>query len=410
MGIGLLRPDPTKQPKQHKELILRDSRLEKLAAVLVNYSTQVKPGQLVRIMGPPIAQPALEAVYEQVLRAGAHPLLRMTPPGFDEIFYDLANEEQLKYVSPLAVAEWEQIDATIAIRSASNTKALSGADPKKQALASAARKPISKIFMERSAAVEEPDKDPGVKPLRWVVTIFPSDAHAQDAMMSLRDYEEFFFTAGHLDKDDPVAEWRKLAESQKLVADYLNGKKEIHFTNDAGTDLTVNVEGMRWLSSAGECNFPDGEVFTGPNLKAADGGINGVVHYSFPAVHQGREINDIVLTFEGGKVVDAKASSNEDFLNEMLDQDAGARYGGEIALGTNYQITRYTKNTLFDEKIGGTFHLAVGAGYPETGNTNESGLHWDMMCDMRPGGTVTVDDEVISKDGKFVFDGWPGNG
>lgn len=387
---------------------MRDSRLDKLAQVLVHYSTKVKAGQLVRIMGPPIAQPALEAVYEQVLKAGAHPLMRMTPPGIDEIFYELANEEQLKYVSPLAIAEWEQIDATIAIRSSSNTKALSGADPKKQAAASAARKPITKIFMERSAAVDEPEKHPDVKPLRWVVTILPSDAHAQDAMMSLRQYEEFVFTAGHLDKDDPVAEWRKLTEAQKLVADYLNGKKEIHFTNYAGTDLTVNVEGVRWLSSAGECNFPDGEVFTGPNLNAADGGVNGVVHYSFPAVHHGREVNDIVLTFEGGKVVDAKASSNEDFLIQMLDQDPGARYVGEVALGTNYAIIQYTKSTLFDEKIGGTFHLAVGAGYPETGNTNESGLHWDMMCDMRPGGAVTVDGEVISQDGQFVFDGWPG--
>jgi aminopeptidase len=165
---------------------------------------------------------------------------------------------------------------------------------------------------------------------------------------------------------------------------------------------------MRWINCAGESNFPDGEVFTGPNLEAADGGVNGVVRYSFPAVHHGREVHDIQLTFEKGRVVDAKASKNLDFLLQMLDQDEGARRVGEIAIGTNYNITRYSKNTLFDEKIGGTFHAAVGAGYPETGNANESGLHWDMVCDLREGGTITVDGEVISRDGRFVFPGWPG--
>jgi aminopeptidase len=166
---------------------------------------------------------------------------------------------------------------------------------------------------------------------------------------------------------------------------------------------------MTWINCAGESNFPDGEVFTGPNLKHADGGVNGIVKYTFPAVHNGREVHDIELTFEGGRVVDAKASKGLDFLEAMLDQDEGARSLGEIAIGTNYQVTEYTKNTLFDEKIGGTFHAAVGAGYPETGNDNQSGLHWDMVCDLRTGGTITVDGEVISRDGKFVFDGWPGN-
>lgn len=170
---------------------------------------------------------------------------------------------------------------------------------------------------------------------------------------------------------------------------------------------------MTWINCDGHENFPDGEVFTGPNLQAADGGVNGVVRYSFPAVYRGREVHDIELTFEKGRVVDAKASKNLDYLLAMLDQDEGARSLGEIAVGTNYQIQRYTKNTLFDEKIGGTFHAAVGAGYPETGNSNSSGLHWDMVCDLRAddgpgsGGTVEVDGEIISKDGRFVFEGWP---
>jgi aminopeptidase len=256
-----------------------------------------------------------------------------------------------------------------------------------------------KIFMDRAAAGS----------LHWCGTLFPTLANAQDAEMSLRQYEQFVFAAGHVDKADPVAAWRQIEQRQQKVADYLNGKKVVRFQAANGTDLTVNVEGMKWINCCGHENFPDGEVFTGPNLKAPDGGVNGVVRYSFPAVHNGREVHDIELVFEKGRVVQAKASKNEDFLLSMLDQDAGARNLGEIAIGTNYSITQYSKNTLFDEKIGGTFHAAVGAGYPETGNSNESGLHWDMVCDLRSGGTITVDGQVISRDGKFVFPEWPGN-
>ncbi|MEX2670677.1 MAG: aminopeptidase [Phycisphaeraceae bacterium] len=377
---------------------MRDSRLDKLADVIVNYSTGVKPGQIVRISGDPIAQPLIEALYERVMQAGAHPTVRMTPDTLQNIFYEHANDEQLKYVSPLMQHEIENIDVSIGIWAETNTKSLTNVSAKKQATASAARKPIFKVFMERAAKGT----------LKWSGTLYPTAASAQDAEMSLQEYENFVFNAGHLDKADPVAEWMKIKDRQQKLTDYLsNGRRELHFKTDNGTDLKVNVEGMTWINCSGNENFPDGEVFTGPNLKASDGGVNGVVRYSFPAVHRGREVHDIELTFEKGKVVKALASKNQDFLNEMLDQDAGARYLGEIAIGTNYNITRYTKNTLFDEKIGGTFHAAVGAGYPESGNNNESGLHWDMVCDLRTGGTISVDGEVISRDGKFVDPEWP---
>ena len=181
----------------------------------------------------------------------------------------------------------------------------------------------------------------------------------------------------------------------------------MHFQADNGTDVVVDIDGMHWINCCGHENFPDGEVFTGPNLDHASGGVNGVVRYHFPAVHGGREVQDIELVFEKGRVAKATASKNEAFLRQMLEQDERAAYVGEVAIGTNYNITEYSKNTLFDEKIGGTFHMAVGSGYPETGNQNESGLHWDMVCDLRSGGTVTVDGEVISRDGRFVFDDWP---
>lgn len=388
---------------------MRDERLDKLADVLVNYSVKVQPGQLVRINGDAVGTPLLEAVYEAVLKAGGHPLLRCGIDSCQDIFLQTASEDQLKYVNPVNLAEVEQIDATIGLWADVNTKSATRVDPKRSGLVSSARKPIFETFMKRAAAAEFPDQYPGVKPLKWVGTQYPTQASAQDAERSLREYEDFVFKAGYLDHDNPAAKWMEIREKQQRVVDYLNGKSLLHFQTPNGTDLHVNVDGMTWINCAGESNFPDGEVFTGPNLKHADGGVNGVVRYSFPAVHNGREVHDIELTFKQGRVVDAKASKGLDFLEAMLDQDEGARSLGEIAIGTNYQVTEYTKNTLFDEKIGGTFHAAVGAGYPETGNSNQSGLHWDMVCDLRTGGTITVDGEVISRDGRFVFDGWPGN-
>lgn len=393
---------------------MRDPRHTKLADLLVHYSTQVQPGQIVRITGDPVAMPLLEAIYEAVLQAGAHPLLRLTPGFTQTMFFTHASDEQLSFVNPLAIEEIKTIDVTIGVWAETNTKALSRVDPSKQARSSAARRTLMKIFMERAAAAEKPQDYPGVKPLRWVGTQYPTEASAQDAEMSLYEYEDFVFSAGLLDQTDPAAAWRRIRDEQQRVVDYLTGKREIHFRTPSGTDLRVNVEGMTWINCCGESNFPDGEVFTGPNLKAADGGVNGIVQYSFPAVHMGNEVHDIELTFEKGRVVDAKASKGQEFLLAMLDQDPGARFLGEIAIGTNYAITQYSKNTLFDEKIGGTFHAAVGEGYPETGNSNSSGLHWDMVCDLRPGptgegGTITVDSEMISRDGRFVFSDWPGN-
>jgi len=395
---------------------VRDPRIDKLARVLVEYSTGIKPGQLVRLTGSPVASPLLEALYEAAVKAGAHPYVKCAPDALTNLFYEHANDEQLKFVSPLALHEIETIDVSIGLWADTNTKSLSRVDPKRQGIASAARKPVMQVFMDRAAAASDPSAHPDVKPLIWAGTQYPTQASAQDAEMSLAEYEDFVFKAGHLDLDDPVAAWLAIKDRQQKVVDYLTGTKSVRFQTPNGTDLTVNVEGMKWINCCGHENFPDGEVFTGPNLNAPDGGVNGIAKYSFPAVHHGREVHDIELTFENGRVVDAKASKNQSFLIDMLDQDEGARSVGEVAVGTNYQIQEYTKNTLFDEKIGGTFHIAVGAGYPETGNHNASGLHWDMVCDLRPtdgpgtGGTVTVDGEVISKDGKFVFDGWPGNG
>ena len=233
--------------------------------------------------------------------------------------------------------------------------------------------------------------------------------------MSLTQFEDFVFRAGLLHLDDPAGAWRTIHERQERVREFLQRRRVLRFRvppaegND-GTDLTVNVDPAksRWINCAGHENFPDGEVFTGPQ------GVDGHVNYTFPAVYQGREVHNVRLAFKGGRVVDASAKKNEEFLIKMLDQDAGARTLGEIAIGTNYSITDFSRNTLFDEKIGGTFHAAVGAGYPESGSSNESGLHWDMVCDLRPGtgrpgGVIEADGEVFHREGRFVEKGWPGN-
>jgi len=372
---------------------MRDPRLEKLADVIVNYSVGVKAGQLVRLSGSHVALPLLKELYRKVLAAGANPFVRLSAEELEEIFLKAAGEEQLKFLNPVTMYEIEKIDCTIGLWANENTKAMSNVDPKKIGLSSAARKPIMDTYMNRAASGS----------LRWVGTQFPTAASAQDAEMSLAEYEDFVFSAGMLDRPDPVAAWKAMSERQQQLTDFLNGKSDYHVTAANGTDVRMSVAGMKWINCDGHENFPDGEVFTGPVIDS----VNGQINFSFPAVHHGRECDGVKLTFKNGKVVDASAEKGQDFLFSMLDMDAGSRFLGECAIGTNYHITRYTKNTLFDEKIGGTVHFALGAGYPETGNTNQSGLHWDMVVDLRKGGRITIDGETINENGRFTNDLWP---
>lgn len=372
---------------------MRDPRLEKLADVLVNYSVGVKKDQLVRITGAPVSLPLVMAIYRKVLEAGGHPFLRMAPEEAQENFLKIASEEQLKFLNPISLFEIEKIDCSIGIWADENTRSLTNVDPKRVGMSQAARKPIMEIFLKRAAD----------KKLRWCGTQFPTQASAQDAEMSLAEYESFVFGAGLLDLENPVAGWKKMSEGQQRLTDLLNGKSDYHVKADNGTDVRMSVAGRRWINCDGHENFPDGEVFTGPVLDS----VNGVICFSFPAVHHGREVQDVRLTFKDGKVVDASASKGEAFLISMLDTDAGSRFLGECAIGTNYHIRQYTRNTLFDEKIGGTVHFAVGAGYPETGNTNQSGLHWDMVVDLRKGGFIEIDGIRISENGQFTREGFP---
>lgn len=384
---------------------MRDPRLDRLADVLVRYSTAVRKGDLVAIVAEPPAMPLIEAVTEAVLHAGGYPFWAPRSESLIEILLTKGSDEQIRFQSPIDLHRMQTVNVQITLWAETNTKFLSGVDPARIAAFQNARKPQLKTFMERSSRKE----------LRWCGTLYPTHACAQDAEMSLAQYADFVFRAGLLHLPDPVAAWRQVQERQQQVCDFLQSKRTLRFRvppsdDNDGTDLTVDVDPSRskWINCSGQENFPDGEVFAGPQ------GVDGHVNYTFPAVYQGREVEGVRLKFKAGRVVDASAKKNEEFLIKLLDQDAGARTMGEIAIGTNYGITNFSRNTLFDEKIGGTFHAAVGAGYPESGNSNESGLHWDMVCDLRPGknrpgGTIEADGEVFHRDGRFIRPGWPGN-
>jgi len=375
---------------------MRDTRIDKLANVLVSYSVKVKRGDMVRITGPTTALPLVRAVYREILIAGGHPLIRLSDDECTDILFAHASPKQLSYLNPLTMHEVETIDCSIGIWADDNTKSMTRVDPKKQTAVSQARKPVIDLFMKRAAKK-------GKQKLRWVGTQFPCQAAAQDAEMSLIQYEDFVFKAGLLHLKNPAAQWKKISVRQKRICDYLNKASQMHIKTPNGTDIRFGIKGRKWINCDGKYNFPDGEVFTGPIENATD----GVVCFSFPAVHGGREAHDIRLQFKAGKLVDASAGKGEDFLIKMLDQDPGARILGELAIGTNYAIREYTRNTLFDEKIGGTCHLAVGAAYPETGGKNISGLHWDMVCDLRRGGIIEADGKIISKNGRFTRTDWP---
>jgi aminopeptidase len=367
---------------------MADPRVETVAKILVDYSVEVKPNQLVRISGGPEGTPLILAVYQKILERGAHPFLQVEPEEAEELFYTYAKDAQLDYIPPFMKDMIEQIDASIGIWTDVNTKQLTNADPAKQSRRAVAMRPLSDRLLERAAKKE----------LRWSGTIHPIQAFAQDAEMSLREFEDFVYKACLVHEPDPIEAWKTISKKQQRLVDWLNKARQIHVVGP-DTDLKLEVTGRKWINCDGHENFPDGEIFTGPIEKS----VNGHIRYTYPACLHGREVEDVRLQFKDGKVVKATAAKNEQFLLKMLESDEGAKYVGEFAFGTNSGIQRFTKNTLFDEKIGGTIHLAVGLGFPESGSKNKSAIHWDMVCDLRKGGEVLVDGTLFLKDGRILI-------
>ena len=369
---------------------MTDPRVTKLAQTLVNYSVKVKEGDLVYVRGylfSPETFSLFREVYRESLRAGGYPYVTlMGEESLMHIFFSEASEAQLTHVDPLTDYEVRNYDCEITICGGSNTRYLSGIDPERISKRSKALTSLTKVWLQRSAS----------RDFRWVATVYPSSGGAQDAEMSTEEFENFVFHATHVDSDNPVQEWQKIHNEQQRLVDYLQGKSHVTIKG-SDVDLTLSIEDRLFINCDGTVNMPDGEVFTGP----VEDSVNGWVRFTYPAIERGREVEGIELHFEAGKVVKATAEKNEEFLQAMLKTDTGATYVGEFAFGTNKNIQRFTKDILFDEKIGGTIHIALGAGYPETGSKNESAIHWDMICDMRNGGQVFVDDEMFYESGEF---------
>lgn len=382
--------------------MLTNLHLERWADVLVRHATNVKPGDIVRINSQPAADPLLEAIYRKVLQAGGNPIVNCRPEFLGEAFYEIANPEQLDWTNPFTEFETKTINASININAITNLRALDKFDTSVTQRAARAQKISRELFFQRAAVADNPSIDPSLSPLLWTTTLFPTNAYAQDAGMSFGDYSNFVVSACQLDQHDPVAFWQELDRWQNQLAEQLMTGSVLHFQTPAGTDLEVNIAGARWLSSPGRKNFPDGEVYSGPNLDATNGGAHGVVFFDKRCVYQGHAVRNARIVMENGRATEVTADEGEDFLIAMLDQDDGARRIGEVAFGTNRAISKPTGQILYDEKMGGSFHLAFGAGYPETGNNNKSSLHWDLIATLDNGSRVTLDGKPFCIDGCFV--------
>ncbi len=366
---------------------MTDPRLDKLANVLVDYACAVKPGMWVGILGDVVTLPALRAVYREVLKYGGNPTLFISDEWMTRTFLREANDNQLTWLDPSQSLYYEKADIYIRIGSSNNTRAMTNIDPQRVQKVNAARRPWLDQRLTRSANLD----------FEWVGTWYPTESSAQEANMSLEEYEAFVYGSMFIDHDDPAAKWRELSAMQQLKVDWLKGKKQVRLQGP-NAELELSIEGRTFVNSDGHKNMPSGEIFTGP----VENSVNGWVRFDYPSIVAGRAVSGIELKFEQGKVVYAHAESNDDLLQAQLNTDAGARYLGEFAIGTNFGINRFTGNILFDEKIGGTVHMAVGMGYPETGSTNRSAVHWDMICDMRNDSTIHVDGDLFYKNGQFV--------
>lgn len=351
------------------------------ATLICDWCLEAQAGQQVLVHTTTLAQAPALALHRALLARGAWPLLRLSPPELASDFHRHATPEQLDGFPPVELLEARSVDASVRIDAPANTRALAGIDPALVLRAARARHPIQEARLAR----------------RWCGTIWPTSALAQQAGMNDADYAAFLRGALFLDRDDPVGAWRELSRRQAMLVARLHGAREVRIEAE-GTDLSLRIDGRTWINSDGRRNMPSGEVFTGPLEDSA----RGTIRFDVPSVVRGEVVSGVVLRFEAGRVVASSAERGGEHLAAALATDAGASFLGELGIGTNTGIDRATGSTLLDEKIAGTVHLALGRSYPETGGVNASALHWDLICDLRQGGQLTVDGEVLIRSGAFV--------
>jgi len=362
--------------------------LEKYAKLLVNYCLELKQNEKLYIKTSILAEPLVREVYREALKVGAHVEVDFSFRDQAKIFLEEAQTSQLEFISPFSKTAIETFDAYLVIRAPYNLKSTKNSDKDKQKQVSLARRDLNESYFRRT----------GNKELKRSLCQYPTLASAQEADMSLEEYQKFVFNACHLFADNPEAEWLKIRKKQQVIVDFLNQKNKIRYVCN-GTDIQFSVKGRTWINSDGQSNMPSGEVFSGP----VEDSVNGTVFFNYPAIYMSSEVSNITLKVKDGKVVSWDAERGKDVLDKVMEIE-GANYFGEVAIGTNYNIQQATKNILFDEKIGGTIHMAVGQSYSQTGGKNKSSVHWDMITDMKNGGQIFADDELIYENGEFLID------
>ncbi|NJN34360.1 MAG: aminopeptidase [Saprospiraceae bacterium] len=371
------------------------SVLEKYADLLVNYCLEIKTGDKLFIQTTMLAEPLVREVYRAAWRAGAGVV--ETDFMFRErnrIFLAEVNEAQARTISPFYQMAMENFDAYLHIRAPFNLREdqnISDTEGSKSRWRSEALRAVSNTYFRRTAKRGESDS------LKRTLCQYPTDAAAQEAGMSLSEYEHFVFNACKLFEDNPREAWLALREQQKGIVEYLNNCKSIRYVG-ASTDISFSTIGRTWINSDGQTNMPSGEVYTSP----VENSVNGVVHFSFPSIYNGIEVEDVRLWVKEGFIEKWEARRGVEFLDKIFKIE-GTRRFGEAAIGTNYAINRMTKNILFDEKIGGTIHMAIGQSYLQTGGKNESAVHWDMITDMTEGGEIYADGALIYRNGSFLI-------
>jgi aminopeptidase len=365
-----------------------DPRIENLARILVHHSARIVEGDRVAIEATTAAEPLVRALFREVLAAGGHPYPLLKIPEQEKELLSLGSKTQIAHVDQLRHQAYQDFESRFRIYSSTNPQQLSGFPGEKQVLLQQSRSPILATQLKRGAKDE----------FKWVTTLYPTPAYAEQAGMSIEDYQDFVYSACFADQEDPIAQWQHIKTQQDAALALFAGGDQIKLQGP-NIDLVLSVKDRTFFNCYGDGNMPDGEIFTGP----VETSLNGWVRYTYPAIHSGVMVKGVELEFKDGAVIKASAEDQEEYLLEMLDSDPGARYAGEFAVGTNKNIQQFTGNILFDEKIGGTIHIALGAGYPETGSRNQSAIHWDMICDMRVDSTITVDDVLVYQDGDFIF-------
>ncbi len=355
---------------------MSNSKIKKFASILLSHSVNLKPNEKVIISADSNAQPLIIELYKQAIQLGAYPTTKISLPQMSYTYYKYTSNKQLKYFPKITFQEVKQSNAYISISSPENTKELTSINPLKIVLRNKTVNPISDYIVNS-------------KKIKRVTTDYPSSALAQDAEMSLQEYQNFLFNA-------IIQDWKREFKKYQKWASYFKKASQIRILS-SDTDLTFSIKNRPMIIDDGKENMPGGEMFCAPQHKTT----KGYIKFTYPAITSGKEVTDIYLEFKNGKVTKSTASKNQNFLKEMINTDKGSSYLGELGIGLNKNINKFTKNLLFDEKISGTVHLALGMAYKECKGTNKSALHWDIVKDMK-NAELIVDGTVIQKKGRFI--------